>query len=72
MKVLTNCRCVIVGAGLIFELAYFVWKRKEYHGPTLDEQLAEVVQGVDIPVHMHKGMPQNPDTSKELAMSKVE
>jgi choline transport protein len=61
-----------VGAGIIFELAYFLWKRKEYNGPTLDEQLAEVVHGVDIPVHMHnQGIPQNLDMSKEASMSKA-
>lgn len=62
-----------MGAGVIFELAYFVWKRKEYRGPTLDAELAEVVHGVNVPVHAHVAqVSQNLEKSKELAMSKVE
>lgn len=60
-----------MGAGLIFEVAYFFWKRKEYKGPALDAQLAEVVYGIGDPFH-GKGVPQNLDMSKDVSTAKAE
>jgi len=45
-----NYTCLIVGAGLLFELFYFIFKRNVYKGPTLDESLNLVLDGQTVAV----------------------